>query len=573
MYCKNSIFIFFVALTVFACLLYFIISDKAPYNVPISFTYKSKYYQKFITPEGYDEETQGRYWSGWHTSGAGIQMMTDLFNNSAGYINKNPNDKSSIKAMKLWEDWIGALTTKLEDIGVLNPHWIWSGIPWGDDWQPFSIDLPINLGYYIVNKAGITPFKHFAAKIIQSLIPNPKQSMGFDRDGITVATMLFPWIVSHIATGDLDKNNEGYIYAVNQFNIAPDQIGTNEVGMHIDYGYRTLGTPSYGFGDIDLIYEIYTDTVQIIPELADLEVETHIDKVNSILKHPTIPMSGGTLYRIKEDVEMGLYTGATKTPQVIVLPSLKYIRYFTDDWQWCSTVDGSRYYANNEGVLNMGSYSLFCRKMFRRGDTDTSPKFPVAGFISPKGTTELPKTSPGHTTYERLGSYVFTDYKHYAVSKVEDLRCDFFDYNVTISETIVIDIQAKKAVMWYLIGEPDTMQICLDNKTNHDVGPTGVCSINIDFEKNTYSGQIHDDMDELPTIKTLTNNMFSDEAFSDDHPKRSQVVIFNEKYKDYLITPGDLQVMSYEKFTIGDRKQTYKFDPKMNQFMYIGYDV
>ncbi|QBB28629.1 ODV-E66 [Homarus gammarus nudivirus] len=569
-----------LVLVLFTCALFFPFTQSSPPSPdpdpdpvpdpdPLDFIYNQNYYQEFTVPEGYDEDTQGRNWSNWDVNNDGIQKMAKLFNNSAGYIANNPKDELSIKAIQLWEDWIRAITTKLEDVGVLNSHWFWSESPWGskNGRYTFLIDLPTNLAYYIVNKStgsSTADTKLLAAKTIQGLIPEI-DPIGFpELTTMGTAMLLFPWVVSHIITKDLDKTSERYLHTVSHL-IPNDKLKSNEPGLHIDHAYSTSVSSFYEFDEIE---SIYVDLVQIVPEL-----EEHFDKINLILKHPTIPLSGGVLYG-RKDVGMGLYTGSTRTHPIALMPSARYLRYFTDEWQWCSK--GGQDSSNFMGFTssrNMGIYGILCRKMFRRGETDTSPKFPAFGFIMPEGTTGLIDIG---NSCSCVGSYVFTDYETYAVSKVVDLEIPKFKGN-KISETIVIDIQTQTATIIIsgtpTVDPPINLDVYVPGNTKLYNGPNTGIVASIDFKNNSYPEKYYiSDFSEY-SLSKLTNGYFDDTPFdtTDDLAKKGQSVI--SKYlHPYLVTPAEGQVLNYEPFTVeGFPDNTFQFDPKMNQFMCHGY--
>ncbi len=372
-----------------------------PFIRIIDYKYKTNYYVPFAIPDDYDVETQGRTWANWHVDEAGIQKICNLFNHSAGYVNDNPKLKASDLCVKLWEEWILAFLEELEKTDVTNPHF--QGFPWGHNWYQFTISAPTNLAYYIVNKKNSRAINSAAAKAIQYLIIDPEHSLGYTRDKANSAMMLFPWTLSHLITGTLDTSNVSYLYAIEQYNLAPNKtIAANMDGVHIDGSYLTHNGV-YAFGYLDSIYEIYPDTKQVIPEVAKYKLEVHIDRIHALLFHKTIARSGSTLWHRRQDTRCATYSGHLKTDKCEVMPLMRYVRVFNDEpgyeYQWSLRLPQRTiaFYESDQNVNDMGLYSCMCVKPFYPTDDDL-PNFPVSGFYYRNGQTGLTTVENTNTT-------------------------------------------------------------------------------------------------------------------------------------------------------------------------------
>lgn len=459
---NSQIILFVVLCLVMAVLLYLTLHVEQPYLWIVDYRYKSNYYQDFVLPDGYDIETQGRVWSNWDTDENGIQKICDLFNNSAGAINDRFNLKSSKQALSLWEAWIVAFLDALEHTDVINPEF--QGFPWGNNWYQFTISAPTNLAYYIVSKESSGAIKTVAAKAIQYLIKDPEHSLGYERDKANSAMMLFPWTLSHMITGTLDKTNPSYLYAIDQYDLRPNmKLRANEDGVHIDYSYLTHNGV-YAFGYLDSINAIYPDTMQVIPEVSQLDLDYHIDQIHSKLYHPSIPLSGSTLFHRRQERKCSLYTGKTKTPKAVIVPTMRYIRVFTEDYQWSIRLGQVTvaYYECDQMVYNMGLYSCLCKQAFYKDDDPSIAPFPATGFLYLRGQKELtevdpnPTGKPNATTqpyYSKVStqafSYTMLDYDenvaYFYVLNIfyEPLLTDHFD------ESGYIDIANDKLYYWF----------------------------------------------------------------------------------------------------------------------------
>ncbi|UBZ25647.1 ODV-E66 [Carcinus maenas nudivirus] len=484
------IFVMFIVLCfIMAILWYLTMNVQQPYVWYVNYIYKPNYYDTFILPKGYDIKTQGRELYKWDTDPDGLQKLCVMFNHSAGYLNENPKTRASKQFLSVWEDWIVAYLAKLEEIGVNGDHWF--GYPWGTNWYQFTIDSTTNLAYYIVNRNSSPAIKVAAAKAIQYIIRDPQHSLGWTRDKANSAMMLFPWTLSHMITGTLDKTNAAYKYAIFQYDLTPNQtIPANADGIHIDYSYLTH-QGVYAFGYVDSIYNIYPDTKQILPEVKAFDLDYHVDQMHSMLFHPTIPLSGSTLFHRRQDRGCGLYKGKTKRPKAVCMPSMRYLRVFTPEYQWSCRLGQKTiaYYECDQKVFNMGLYSCFCKQAFYPEDDPKEKNvFPASGFLYNLDQTTLPEVDPDpndldHPTTQpyyssqytnRAYSYVFVDYDeqiayfiviHIIYEPLLDFHIDEAGYIDIKSDTFKywISLQSKDEpthkIYWagteYVIGEID----------------------------------------------------------------------------------------------------------------------
>jgi len=559
----------FILLIIIVILSFNIINKRQPTVFTLQFRYKANY---FKTPDftDYDFETDGRKKYAWDTTEEGLGAICHFWNECAGWIDKQPK-RVVAKALAAWESWIFAYLSALEESPLMTDGFV--GFPWGDNWYQFSIDSTRTLAYYIVSNksSGVTSI--FAAKSILYIIKNPQLSLGYARDKANSAMMVFPWSLANAIMGYLYKNTPEFAYAVDQYDIRPrTDIRCNEDGVHLDYAYLTHGGV-YAFGYLDSIYDFYPDTAQVIPEVKEKMLDYHIDNINFILKHPTIPLSGSTLYHRRPDVGMALYTGKKTGSPVQVMPSMKYMRYFTPNWQWSQRAGQATiaYYESDQNVNNMACYSCMMAAPFWKGETDNSPKFPRLGFITPTGTTELPTventnttTTPHFAEYnDTTRCYVFTDHENYAVC---------LQYRISYKPimpdpkalTTCIDIKAQTAKI-YMGTLREGEQYCADDKTNMTLADFGddhiVTTINFptrSITATTFTGY-------MPSLEKMTNNMYH-ELIPDAN--NGSTIIMNGAGQAVYYCPAETDYMT-ESMTIpaGGKVYTFEFDSVGNQMV------
>ncbi|UHB41759.1 ODV-E66 [Macrobrachium rosenbergii nudivirus] len=575
---SDAKFIIFVVLIILLCVvIYFSLHTDEPYIFQVNYIYKSNYYKEFILPEDYDVATQGRKWSEWDTNEKGIAKICHLFNESMGFIQKTPKSNRKVKtAIKVIEDWIVAFLEALEKTDIVKPDF--QGQPWGGNWYEFSIEAPTTLAYYIINRKSSGAISVLAARAIEYIIVNPQRSLGYDRDKANSAMMLFPWTLAHMVTGTLDVTNPAYLYAIDQYNLAPNEnIPANIDGVHLDYSYLTHGGV-YAYGYLWSIYNIYPDTKQILPEVKKFNLDYNIDKIYSKLRHPTIDTAGCALWHRQFRLNgSGYYTGKTKTSKCEVVPSMRYIRYFDENVHFSArTMQTSvAYYESDKTVDNMGLYSALCRRIFRKADSAT-PKFPDVGFIYPKGTTELIRVPTLTTTTtpffceltSHSKSFVWTDGKKYGI---------LFQYQMKLppmlpfmfTEVMCIYLEERRIETHYRL-ESNGSCIFLDKEYCREEGN--------DFD--VHSGYIISDCDiasgkittrfgsgYLPDVSDFTGNEYREVAYVAEG-KTSAFYIekkVDSKWTPYSYCPAEEDIMTKELIRDGKK---YVFDEKLNLYQF-----
>lgn len=424
---KESRFIEFVILIAVLVMLMVLIGltiyTEQPYVIMIDYRYKDKYYEPFVLPDDYDIETQGRVWSNWDVNEKGIMQVCKLFNASMGYFNTKRNSSATKLGKRLLEEWIIAYLAELEKTDIANENF--NDFPWGHNWYEFTITSTTTMAYYIMLKDSLASVKASCAKAIQLIIKDPQTSLGWTRDKANSAMMLLPYTLAHKITGTLDTETEPYRYAINQYDLKPNlALQANEDGVHIDYSYL-IHNGVYAYGYFESIYNIYPDTMQVIPEVKSFNLEYHHDMWTSKLYHPTIPMSGSTLFHRRRELKCNTYNGKTATPSVVCIPSMKYLRIFGPEFQWSIRLGGftTAYYECDQTVYDMGLYSCLCKARFNKNSSPDAI-FPRTGFIYREGQTELTPVEPNPDNLERpttttyyneattnkAHSYVFVDY-------------------------------------------------------------------------------------------------------------------------------------------------------------------
>lgn len=569
---NNIIFLIFCCLLIIIIMIFFIMNNIKPNGYVIHFKYKSNF---FVEPDftDYDFKTVGKEKYNWHVDERGLGKICSFFYHSIGWMNKVSKRKSRV-AVRALEDWIAEYLTLLQDTDIVNENF--QGFPWGNNWYEFSIESTRLLAYYLVLRHKLSTISQLAAQAIKLIIIDPKHSLGYNRDKANSAMMVFPWTLAHNLTGTLDKTNEAYIYAVDQYDITPRQdIKANEDGIHLDWSYLTHGGV-YAFGYLDSIYAFYPDTVQVIRDLPDLSND--IDIIHSKLRHKTISVSGCTLWNRQRNLNSYPYSGKRVTPTCVVIPSMRYIRMFGEDYQWCArTMQQSvAYYESDHTVFDMGLYSALCRRVFRKGDS-TEVKFPEAGFIYPAGTTKLIETPSTNTTttpffcqlLNTSKSFVWTDGVKYGIlfqyqMKLPPLVKGMFSEVLCINletETIDTHYRLEETNMTLFTGNKEYTRINGNNVDSVD----GYIRVNTDLKTGTYTEALGTNNTSngslLPRVHEFTNGEYRDDELYDSARIIQKKV--NGNYVNHSYCPAENDKL---KESITANGTTFYFSNISNQY-------
>ncbi|QLI62379.1 ODV_E66 [Dikerogammarus haemobaphes nudivirus] len=578
-----SIFVIILLILVIGFML---IDFKQPYTKVIKFIYKSTYFTPLDFTD-YDFETQGRVKYNWHVDEKGLGAICHFWNSGCGWMDKT-DTKESRKAVKAFEDWIFAFLSELEKTEIVNSGF--QGFPWGNNWYEFSIESTRTMAYYIVMNKHNGTTSIFAANSILYIIVNPQMSLGYERDKANSAMMVFPWSLAHSILGTLTeaKQDPSFAYAIAQYDLTPNEtLQCNADGVHIDYSYLTHNGV-YAFGYVDSIMEFYPDTKQVLPEIPQT-IDKIVDRMHAYLRHPTIPLSGATLWNRQENTKSATYNGNLKTKACMVIPSMRYIRFFGttpgNEYQWCAKPGQQTvaYYECDQSVQNMGLYSCFCRKAFRPNDSSDVNAF-TDGFILKKTSDDLltvPAVETTTTTYrcepwnDGSVTYVFTDGEEWGFCRQQWIWYPpMLSRGFHMDESIYIDIKNEIITVNYGFGNGiselpedqltrrDYDLIC--NGERHDMGVPWH-NIIIDLKNKTTTWEESDSYNHALNKKTPYIE------FSRSLPNGGSYTIIYRDDQPKFLCPAENWVMGYtQEVPSKDESEILKFDfdEDMNQYLY-----
>lgn len=562
------IFLFFVCILLILFII--VLQLQTPEGHVIRFIYKPNFNN---VPDftDYDYETQGRVRFGWREDEKGLARICDFYKKSMKWLETAPRWKTT-HARNTMEEFIGACTFELRQTDLYAVE-DFQGFPWGNNWYEFSIVLTTMLGYYMVHKYRFPAVTAMCSELIQKIIIDPQHSLGYDRDKANSAMMVFPWSLAKHLHGTFDPTNEAFLYAVAQYNFIPDQtLPANMDGIHLDYSYLTH-SGVYAYGYIDSIVEIYPDAKQVIPEIPS--IDEPIDGLHALLKHKTIPFSGATLWNRQANVHSSLYTGKQDNYGFKVMPGMRYLRYFTPEFQWCSRAGQGTiaYYECDKTVQNMGLYSTLCRHVYYSNETSAAPRFPVAGFIAKKGATELPSVEPTLKTttpykpkfISSTRSYVFSNNEDYAISRMWYMEYTDLIGPTKFDETIIFNFKTNKLTAYYWVDHGLDYGICVDDKNFIPMEELRY-KMHIDFSQRTYTGEPYTTL--TPSIASMTGSVVSIKEFGNG----GKAIAFY-RGEPYCATPAETDIMTVKEFSIktDDIVYLFKFDAEANQFLFTKY--
>uniref|UniRef100_A0AAU8GBI6 ODV-E66 n=1 Tax=Faxonius propinquus nudivirus TaxID=3139431 RepID=A0AAU8GBI6_9VIRU len=572
---KTHTIVFIILLLIILFLWYFILEMRKPRNSRVSFQYKKNYPLTAPDMSDYDFETQGRKKFEWHLSDEGLGEACAFWRTTFRWMEAKSKGSTS-KVVKALEDWFLAMDSELDKTDYANPTY--QGMPWGNNWYQFSIDFTQVCAYYILCKVNNPIISNLCCKLITTIIKDPQHSLGYTRDAANSGMMSFPWCTAHNRLGDLDRSSPEYLYGIEQYNVGPrTDLAANKDGTHIDFSYM-IHSGVYAYGYVGSLLSFFPDMTQI--EVID-NMEYATDMMYSKLRHRTIDVSGCCLFTRVNTLHCDLYTGKTKTGKCEVIPSMRYIRFFGDDYQFTARgMQGTvSYYECDQTYQQMGCYSTFCREVFRPGASKT-PIFPVNGFIFPSGATELPTVPPLNittTTYfgdmytgETL-SYCFTDGVKWGVLRQYYMKCKEL-VNVRFDEQIFIDIENEIITIFMKLYDAPaqvgyyTGNVKYDPALTNNRGPMYYKTI-IDIKANTTTSQRDS------TGHLMSNPLNFTGIYKDPRSQTQMGVFITKNGEPYIYCPEEQMITTEEiiKKQYGDNTSyKFKFDIKTNQYMYVG---
>lgn len=515
-----------------------------------SFIYNSDTF-RFPNLTNYDLETRGRLKYNWHNTSEGLTAICKFWKNSMGWINdtcKNTTSTLGEEILKVLEDWISSYTLQISLL-------CGSDIPWGEDWKAFAIESTTLLAYYILLNRN-NYLSDIAADTILIFIREPNNSFGCKRSNMDAAAMLFPWVVATQL-----KSSK----IISQFNFTRyNYLYSNQDGLHLDLAY--INNNYYIYENLAKFEEVCYNTEQVLFEVNWLAPIEHIQKVNFIIRHPTIPISGGALHHNRADISAPTYRGDNTGSQVQVIPSMRYLRYFTKHSQWCvkMTKPFTAYYVSDSSVSNMALYALLDRRVYYSDSTDINPVFPVAGFITKKGTLNLPTVVRDNTTkhyiksYYDTKSYVFTDHVLYAVAHQSQVTVPGI-IDTKFNETVVLDIPNKIAKIYYHVEDFKHYQICLDDNKNEDMSSSDYM-MTIDFNNRTIKGVA---LRRTLTLGDMTHGLY---AAKQSEQSDGIIILKNNTPCFYVVGESDLMLPKLRRSLEGVYHD-FIFDFEGNQYI------
>lgn len=510
----------------------------------IDFTYRSIY---FSEPDfsDYDFETQGQIKFDWAANSTNMKNICNFWNNMMGWLNTQPWTVAST-AIVAFEEWIDAVA-------------LLTSIP-SETTRVYTNILPTTLAYYIVmNKAKLTS-STTAATLIKTLLVDPSLDTN-DRvlEGVELAAALFPWTVAEIFNGTLDTNNAGYLAAIAEFNLTPDPSLTMiDEGLRLDAGLISDGYHDYS--KIAAYYPLVLDAIQIIPELT--ESQQVLDSIAAVIFHPSLPISGSALVGYQTDIAMPLYEGKRVTFDLQIIPSMRYMRYFSPTWQWSLKLPSPDipYVKCDQANTFLAHYSLMDRRAHTSGDSTPTPT--EVGFITADGSfPNLVYTDPLKIEFtDTSRSLVFTDFETFAVALL---------YNVTIPgiidvpyyENVAINLQTKSMIIERKLvgGAGFYVEAIAPGET---ATPTVDCTkIEINLETLEYS---YNEAAFVSNLMELTNDIFSLHIIS---PNKLMIMKEGKPFCVCLDSTSTFEDCSYMMSEDNTTLYNFSFDPLTNQMM------
>lgn len=339
----------------------------------------------------------------WDTNVSDLGKICDTIKDGLCYAYHNNNDNATW-CIRVSDDFIERYRLRLFEVGVVghddNDHDNGSNfmnnnlankIPWGNNWYEFSVSSTCMMAYYLLLPN--TKNKNFVAKTILLLISDPVTSLGIKRTGINALYLVGPFILAHYTLGTLtneifNSNAYRYILEYMKFEYVRKQ-GVS--GLHLDN--------TFVFHDEVILFS-YLSTLDSSLTNYYYSLDTWVkspisvwNKCKEFIAHPTIGYSSMSIYGRNKNLKFITYKNSPFG--IKVLPFGKYLRYFTDTYQFSAKGHTSwfAFYESDKTNYVQALYWTHYRNVHTKNSKEEL-KFPDPGFICDSKVNELIELKP-----------------------------------------------------------------------------------------------------------------------------------------------------------------------------------
>lgn len=413
--------------------------------------------------------TTGIY-TDWGTSEKALGDMSYAIANGLIYSYHNPNTRDGKLARLIAEDFILLYSSRLKEVGVVPNRF-----PWGHNWYEFSVSSTMMMAYYLLlPNPGLIDI---ACETILSLITSPTVSLGWPRDGPNALYLTGPYLLAKYYRGEVEEVFTTSDYKKVEEAASLPLVRTQGMdGLHLDNTYL-YHSGLVGYSYLSTLSTILTNYTYGL----DIRMKNPLEKLNEIksfVLHPTIPISSMGLSGRSNDLKSDTYSGSPMG--IKVFPFQRYIRYFTDKYQFSmrGQVPWLFFYEADHTNYKQSQYWVQFRNVNTK-QTSPSLKFPDAGFICSSAVTQLIETpSIADTTYgyttPTADSFVFAYGKYGVLWQQYEIQ-EFGPQKVT--ELVVID--SKKNLI--------TIDLIIESSTSDVVYYSSLNTVSIDNYRNSVS--------------------------------------------------------------------------------------
>lgn len=431
----------------------------------------------------------------WDTDSSNLGAISDALKHALQYTYHNPNATNSKLVRLIADDFMIRFYEKLKASSITTSTG--PKIPWGTNWYEMSVSATTMLAYYLLLPNCSLP--DLAKEIIFMIIPNPKKSLGYTRDGANSVYFAGPYLLAHNVDGTVEEamSISEYKYVKDYISL-PIQRSQGVDGFHLDKTFLFHGgLPAYSYlstldSDLSSYFYKLDRTIKSSPA-------TKWQAVKDIIRHPSITVAVmGATGRVNN---LSMASNITSQYGIQVMPMQRFIRYFTKDHQfsmrgqepWLGFYESD--HTNDSNAMYWTQY-----RNVHTAKSKTQTQFPDMGFICSKNETQLIRIPSTTTTTEVFKpadatSYVLA-YKRYGILyqryKITQFGAQEVTELVIIDSTknaITVDVIIKNSenqdTVYYGCDTKQSIDTCRDNVTALPVGSAKHYKTTFDLNENS----------------------------------------------------------------------------------------
>lgn len=512
------------------------------------------------------------------------------------YVINHESDEKVPKMIQIVEDFLERVKHCLITYGgdFKRP------IAWGNNWYHFSVSLTCMCAFYLLVSDTIAKKKKFVADLILKIITAPNFAMGVRREGMNAVYLSGPYVLAKYIHFDRDNARmmrEVYfqtelqdVYRYLDFKTV---YGLCEDGVHIDHGFFFhSGLANYSY--LNSLQSRLCRYFMYADKNIRRKPEDILKPLKNIILHPTIGFTNN-MYDRKN--ELTIATNNTSQVGIQVIPSWKYLRFFTTNFSFVVRGQSSHmpYFESSDKVISKAIQNVQFRGIFHKDLTAKDNlvlEVPnIIGMITPTKSKEKTVATVNLKSLLWTAQTWYPDYANSYVLHYRQFGIMYQHYRITslidayVIELIIIDSEKETIEIFCYVKPPENETIYYHGapkKIKQNTNAFAWCESNaevniLEYTTKDKKGCRFDTVYDLKakTGKTTKQNEPQKTYFIEPYTIKDQIMV--KRFDDNTVILYDNNVpkiLTYFNDYNGVHERTvpsigtFEFNPLVNQYMF-----